>query len=123
MINMPEYTDGKFQLFRITIEKIDDFSQEVLHDEKIEIWFQEVSVYDRVLFELEQGGIEVTMKIRIPRYKGINSKCICVIDGEQHQVYNAAHIINKDGFPETELTLKKPEHPYEIPKEGNSDKE
>ena len=29
-----------------------------------------------------------------------------MIDGVQHEVYNAAHVTSKDGFPETELTLK-----------------
>ena len=88
--------------------------QEILINQNMAIWYSEISVFDRVKYELGQGGMEVTMKIRIPRYKGIDSKCVCVIDGKQHQVYNAAHIVNKNGFPETELTLIRPDKEVRI---------
>lgn len=58
--------------------------------------------------------IEVTMKISIPQYKQVNSKCICVIDGAQHEIYNVAHVTTKDGFKETELTLKTPAYDREV---------
>lgn len=80
---------------------------------RLEVVFQ--STYpSRGMTELERSGIEVTMKIRIAQYKKINSQCMCMIDGEMHRVYNAAHITNKDGFPETELTLIKPDKKMEI---------
>ena len=31
-----------------------------------------------------------------------------MIAGTQHEIYNAAHVTTKDGFKETELTLKTP---------------
>ena len=57
---------------------------------------------------------EITAKIRIPQYKKIDSRCVCLIEGKQHLVYNAAHITSKEGFPETELTLIRPEREIEI---------
>jgi hypothetical protein len=33
-----------------------------------------------------------------------------MIDGKMHRIYNAAHLISKEGFPETELTLIAPEN-------------
>ena len=114
MIELPEYTDGRFELYRIGTVESKDFPEEILINQNMAIWYSEISVFDRVKYELGQGGMEVTMKIRIPRYKGIDSKCVCVIDGKQHQVYNAAHIVNKNGFPETELTLIRPDKEVRI---------
>ena len=72
------------------------------------------SVFDTTRAKLSADGIEVTMKISIPQYKQINSKCICVIDGAQHEIYNVAHVTTKDGFKETELTLKTPTYDREV---------
>lgn len=111
---LPEYTSGCFNLYRITDEGSSDFPVEKLKNQKMTIWYNEISVFDHTRYALNQGGIEVTMKIRIPRYNGIDSKCVCVIDGVNHQVYNATHITNKSGFPETEITLKTPDKEYEV---------
>lgn len=114
MINPPEYTDGVFDLYRIKTEKLGDYPVEHLESQNLKVWYAEISVYDRVRYELGQGGIEVTMKIRIPRFKEIDSKCVCMIDGRQHRVYNAAQIVDKNGFPQSELTLIKPEQEVEV---------
>lgn len=114
MKELPSYTDGRFALYRKWTDEIHDFPMEYLINQNMIIWYSEISVFDRVKYEMQQAGIEVTMKIRIPRYKKIDSKCVCIIDGIQHEVYNAAHIINKNGFPETELTLIRPERQIEV---------
>lgn len=54
------------------------------------------------------------MKLAIPQYKKINSKCVCMIDGKQHEIYNVAHVTTKDGFKESELTLKTPAYDREV---------
>lgn len=59
-------------------------------------------------------GIEATMKVSIPQYRRINSKYICMIDGVQHEIYNVAQVPTKEGFRETELTLKTPAHNREV---------
>lgn len=114
MIELPEYTDGCLQIYRIKNDTTKDYPEEYLEDLGLSIWFREISVFDKVKYEFEQGGKEITMKIRIPRYKGVDSKCVCVIDGKKHLVYNAAHVKDKYGFPETELTLTRPEREWEI---------
>lgn len=114
MKELPEYTDGRFSLFRKWTDETQDYPMEYLVNQNMTIWYSEISVFDRVKYEMQQAGIEVTMKIRIPRYRQIDSKCVCVIDGVQHEVFNAAHIINKNGFPETELTLIRPERQIEV---------
>lgn len=108
MMNVPEYTSGYFSLYRIKQEDTTDFPVEKLESAKMDICYREISVFDKTRYELEQGGKEVTMKIRIPQYKEIDSHCVCLIDGVQHLVYNAAHISDKNGFKETELTLIRP---------------
>lgn len=113
-MELPEYTDGRFRLYRKDTDESKDYPEEILIDQNMTIWYNEISVFDRLKYELGQGGIEITMKIRIPRYKAIDSKCVCVIDGAQHQVYNAAHMANKYGFLETELTLVRPDKEVRI---------
>lgn len=114
MIELPEYVDGCFRLYRIRNDTEKDFPEEYLEDMTMDIWFREISVFDRVKYEFEQSGKEITMKIRIPQYKGIDSKCVCMIGNRQHLVYNAAHVKDKYGFPETELTLIRPEREWKI---------
>lgn len=113
-MKIPEYTSGCFVLYKIDQDKIGDYSQEVLVATGLEIWYREISVFDKTRYELEQGGKEVTMKIRIPQYKEIDSKCVCLIDFVQHLVYNVAHLVDKDGNKETELTLIRPGRDLEI---------
>ena len=112
MNRMPEYTDGYFELCEVKESKestLNDFPIETINKKGMEIWYREISVFDRIKYEFEQGNKEITMKIRIPRYKEIDSKCACLINGDVHLVYNAAHVVDKNGFKETELTLIRPD--------------
>lgn len=113
-IELPEYTDGLLRIYRIRNDETKDFPEEYLEDMKMEVWFREISVFDKVKYEFDQGGKEVTMKLRIPQFKGIDSRCVCLIDGRQHLVYNATNVKDKYGFPETELTLVRPEGEWKI---------
>lgn len=111
---MPEYTDGVLDLYQIEEDSDADYPLERLRNMNMRIWYRELSVFDTTKAKLSTDGVEATMKICIPRYKKINSKSVCMIDGVQHEVYNAAHVISKDGFPETELTLKTPTQDREV---------
>ena len=118
MIELPEYTDGRLHLYTIKNDTSQDYPVEVLEDRELDIWFREISVFDRVKYEFDQGGKEITKKIRIPQYRGIGSKDACLIDGEMHRVFNAAQVKDKNGFRETELTLIRPEGEWKINEEG-----
>ena len=113
-MQMPEYTDGVLQLYRIEEDNTEDYPEEKLRDTGMTIWYRELSVYDTTRAKLSADSIEVTMKVSIPQYKKIDSKCVCVIDDIQHEVYNVAHTTTKDGFKESELTLKTPAYNREI---------
>ena len=111
---MPEYTDGVLKLYRIEEDDTEDYPEEKIRDTGMHIWYRELSIYDTTRAKLSADSIEVTMKLSIPQYKKINSKYICVINGEQHEIYNVAHVTTKDGFKESELTLKTPAHDREV---------
>ena len=57
-----------------------DYPEEHLENSNVgDIWYRELSVFDRTKYEFDQGGKEVTMKIRIPVYKGCllyTSSCV-----------------------------------------------
>lgn len=108
MVRMPEYVDGRLEVYRITQDTSSDYPKETIEKTDMEMCYREISVFDRTKYEFEQGGKEVTMKLRVPRCKEIDSKCACKIDDKIHLVYNAAHVFDKNGFPETELTLIRP---------------
>lgn len=103
--NLPTYNDGFFRLFKIKQTK-DTYSDEYLHDTEYEIWFEELSISDRLKFEAEERKKKITYKLRIPQTKEINSLCVVKIGENYHKVFNVYHFTNKDGFKQTDLTLE-----------------
>lgn len=104
--NLPTYNDGKFRLFEIKQTKT-TYPIEYLHDTQKEIWFEELSITDKLKFEAEDRKKQITYKIRIPQTKQINSLCVVKIGNEYHKVFNAYHFTNNEGFKQTDLTLEK----------------
>ena len=104
--NLPTYNDGHFKLFAIK-QTDDKFTIEYLHTVRDdEIWFEELSISDKLRFDAEEREKKITYKIRIPQMKEINSLCVVKIYDKYHKVFNAYHFTNKDGFKQTDLTLE-----------------
>jgi len=104
--NLPVYNDGSFKLFEIK-QTDDKFAIEYLHDTKNpNIWFEELSISDRLRFDAEERKKKITYKIRIPQMKEIDSLCVVKINNKYHKVFNAYHFTNKEGFKQTDLTLE-----------------
>lgn len=103
--SLPTYNDGFFRLFE-TKQTKDMYSIEYLHDTGYDIWFEELSISDRLKFEAEERKKKITYKLRIPQTKNINSLCVVKIGEDYHKVFNAYHFTNKDGFKQTDLTLE-----------------
>ena len=103
---LPVYIDGIFHLYRIN-DTDDLYPNQVLVDVCMDICFQELSVFDKLKYELSSVSAEITKKIRIPQMKEITSDCVLKIDDEYHRVYNAAHFTNKDGYRQSDITLEK----------------
>lgn len=110
---LPTYLDGEFKVYLIS-ETDDRTPKKELVDEKLNICFEELSVFDTLRFDLKVKGVDVSMKIRITQYKGITSMNVLKIDNEFHEVVNVAHFTSKDGFKQSDLTLKKYKEPIVI---------
>lgn len=115
---MPTYNDGCFALYDIVSapnESAPDFPEKKIQARNIgPIGYRELAIYDQTRLTFEQADTELTKKIAIPQWDGITSDCVCLINGVQHKVFNAAHVISIQGYPETELTLVSPEVQYEV---------
>lgn len=111
LATLPEYTDGCFDLYDI----VDADGERKIRARKLNsVWYRDIAVYDRTRITFEQADKEVTMKIRIPKWDGISSDCVCMINGVQHKVFNKADVISNQGYLETELTLINPTMDYEV---------
>lgn len=103
---IPIYIDGSFHLYKIC--DIDDlYPKQMLIDMHMDIYFQELSIFDKLKYELSSVGAEITGKIRIPQFKDISSDCVLKIGNEYHRVYNAAHFTNNEGYRQTDITMEK----------------
>ena len=111
MATLPEYTDGCFELYDIVDR---EGERKIIARDIRPVWYRDIAVYDRTRITFEQADKEVTMKIRIPKWDGISSDCVCMINGNQHKVFNKADVLSNQGYPETELTLVNPTMDYEV---------
>lgn len=111
MAILPEYTDGCFELYDIVDR---EGERKIIARDIRPVWYRDIAVYDRTRITFEQADKEVTMKIRIPKWDGISSDCVCMINGNQHKVFNKADVVSNQGYLETELTLINPTMDYEV---------
>ncbi|MBR3002856.1 MAG: hypothetical protein IKF38_04785 [Clostridia bacterium] len=104
--NLPVYLDGYFKLFEIK-QTSDKYPIEYLSDaNKPNIWFEELSISDKLRFDAEERKKKITYKLRIPQMKEIDSLCVVKIGEKYHKVFNAYHFTNKYGIKQTDLTLE-----------------
>lgn len=109
--NLPIYNDGNFRLFEI---KQTNGTYPVEYIKKIDkpsIWFEELSISDKLRFDAEQREKKITLKIRIPQTKEISSLNVVKISNKYHKVFNAYHFTNNDGIKQTDLTLEEYPNP------------
>ena len=105
-VNLPTYLDGRFKLFRLTQVETEDYPIDTPIDTGITMFYQELTIFDRLRLDSNQRGIELTMKLRIPQYKAIDTLCVLEIQEKKHKVFNVAHFTDpKDGFKKTDITL------------------
>lgn len=109
--NLPTYNDGNFRLFEI---KQTDGTYPLEYLKKIDkspIWFEELSISDKSRFDAEQREKKITLKIRIPQIKELNSLNVVKINNNYHKVFNAYHFTNNNGIKQTDLTLEEYPNP------------
>lgn len=101
---IPFYNDGYFELYRI--EESDDlYATKKLVNQNTQIWYEELSITDKLRSQLNYQNVDATLKLRIPQYKLIDANCVIKILDKFYKVYNAYHFTNNDGFKQTDLTL------------------
>ena len=109
--NLPNYNDGFFKLF-VIIHANEIYPTEYLREVKTRpLWFEELSISDRLKFEADERKKNITLKIRIPQMKNICSLHAVKIGDNYHKVFNAYHFTNKDGIKQTDLTLEGYDNP------------
>ena len=45
-MSLPVYTSGCFELYRIKTDETKDFPEDILENQHMTIWYNEISVYD-----------------------------------------------------------------------------
>ena len=117
--NIPTYLDGTFKLFAIVqdngtfpIEKIKEIPNKEMN-------YNDLSISDKLKYDLSQRSSNVYKKIRIPQTREITSLNVLKLENAFFHVYNAYHFTNNEGYPETDLTLE--EYPNPVIEEENQD--
>ncbi len=109
--SIPTYNEGSFLLFKIKHNE-NSFPQEILkkiYDD--EIFYEELSLSDNIIFENEKRDIKIVSKIRIMQDKNINSNSVLKIGDNFYHVFNIYHFKNSDGFPQSDITLEEYPNP------------
>lgn len=111
----PLYIDGCFEVYDKVNVKDGDFQEVRIKKREMKpVWFHELSIYDRTQLRFEQAHKQISMKLAIPQWRGIDTNCVILVNGVQHEVFNCAHVISKQGYKETEITCVQPEMEYEV---------
>lgn len=103
-MTVPMYNDGIIHIYKIK-ETDDVQSSKYLEDTKIDLWYEELSISDRLRSQLNASNVDIQMKIRIPQYKKLDSMCVVKISNDFYKVYNVYHFADKDGFLQSDVTL------------------
>lgn len=103
-IVIPSYNDGYFDLYKIEQKGI--YPIDILKLIAEGFAFTELSIGDKLKYELKERNIDVVFKIVIPQEKIIDSLCVLLIESKFYKVVNAYHFIDTDGFAKTRLTLE-----------------
>lgn len=102
--SIPVYNDGIFEIYDI-VQSNDVFPVEKIKSTGKSMYFEELSITDKLKFSAEERNINLTLKLRIPQTKELNTMNVLKIGNLYHKVYNVFHFTNAEGFRQTDLTL------------------
>lgn len=111
---IPTYLDGYFDLYQIVQNEDDVFPIDKAKLVVELVPFELLSISDRLRFEADQREVELTYKLRTHQDKSLNSLHLVRLNDEWHKVYNVYHFRNKEGYPQSDITLVKFEREVEI---------
>lgn len=101
----PSYNDGFFEIFEIKSNSKVLYPDEFLVPWNKKIYFNEISTTDNIKILASDKKINISKKIRIAQNKLICSNFVLKIKNTYYSVFNTFHFTNKNGFPETDITL------------------
>ncbi len=104
--SIPTYNDGSFFLFKIKHTDSTFPKEKLTQVYDTEIFYEDLSLSDNVIFENEKRDIKIVSKIRIMQDKNINSNNVLKINNHYYHVFNIYHFRNKDGFLQSDITLE-----------------
>ena len=110
--SLPTYPDGKFSLYEV--KRTDEsFATEYLHDLEKAYYFRELAIYDKTRIQFQVQDKEVTKKLMVPVNKDFEGKkTVIILEGVQHDIFNATTVTNQEGIRELELTCTKVQANY-----------
>ena len=104
---LPTYLDGYFDLYVISTAETTSYPIEGITLVETNFPFEYRSIGDKLKFEADQRNIDITHKVRIPQTREITSLHVLKLGEEYMQVYNTFHFTNKEGYKQTDITLKR----------------
>lgn len=102
---LPTYNDGKADIYEIIQDSSKDYPCNKLKSINKFIYFNEISVTDKIKILASDKAIEITKKITIPQTKEIHSNMAFKINDTFYKVFNTYHYVNKDGILQTDISL------------------
>ena len=117
---LPAYNDGFFFFYQIKSNDEVTYPDEFLVSQKNnKIYFNELSVSDSLKITANERQINIIKKIRIFQNKNLDSNYALKINDKYYKIYNIYHFTNKDGFPESDLTLTNYEREIKFREDSN----
>lgn len=103
---LPSYNDGFFLFYQIkSNDKVTYPDEFLVQSENNKIYFNELSITDSLKINANDRQINIIKKIRIFQNKNLNSNYVLKIDDKYYKIYNIYHYTDKNGFPESDITL------------------
>ncbi len=102
---IPNYLDGKAYVYEIIQNDNDLKPIDKLKNTNNYLYYNEISVSDKLKFEAEERQIYDLCKIRVRQNKNLNSLNVLKINDKYYSVYNIYHFTNSEGYKESDITL------------------
>lgn len=102
--SIPSYTSGKIELFEENQTR-GDYPIDYLKPLFVSIWYNEISIGDKLRFEFETRSNHEVRKIRIQQIPNIDSRYVIKLNDVYYRIFNIFHASNKNGFAISDITL------------------
>ncbi|WP_159641655.1 hypothetical protein [Erysipelothrix anatis] len=102
--SIPSYTSGKIELYEENQTR-GDYPLDYLKPLFVAIWYNEISIGDKLKFEFETRSNHEVRKIRIQQIPNIDSRYVVKLNEVYYRIFNIFHGSDKNGFAISDITL------------------